>query len=1125
MASNFSFLEQDFPGLYELCHQAERTAISQADVSLILSRKSLEAIVKSVYKIENLKYPALRDEKAKPTLGTLLFNENFLNLTKLSQFIVTDGYGKRHSTGLLQSANLVLHAGNDTIHLDPNFDPRQSISKSKPDKAKVVLRNLHGVASWFYQRYAGTSGVTVSIFNTALVKLATPTLDFAKLEALDLENLKIRKSNEELKKQLLTGKSPAFVIDEKQTRKDYIDLALMDAGWDLDAANVIEYLLPSGKRADYVLWGNDGKPVAVVEAKRTMHDAQVGQGQAEGYANEIEQQFGRRPIIFFTNGWTIWLWDDHPALGYIPRAVDGFYRKDELERLISRRTRKPLHISSVDNSIIDRLYQTKALESIAEAFTKEKTRSALLVMATGSGKTRTAAALVDFLSKADWIKNVLFLADRDFLVTQAKGDFNQYLPDYSLSDLREDKDPIRSRIVFSTYQTLHNLIDRAREDDGSRIFGPGFFDLIVFDEIHRSVYNKYKAIFYYFDGFKVGLTATPKKDKDKNTYKIFGLEDKDPTYSFELADGVALGVLKPLRRVPVQTRFYSEGITYKDLKDDNEKAEYETKFADPDTGEIPDAVTASHVHQWIMNDDTIHKIFDVLKERGIHVAGGERIGKTIIFVSRREHAEHMWRLFDKRYPEHGGKLMRIIDGKDKSKYDDFRTPEKLPQIAITEDLLETGVNIPEVVNLVFCKPVRSYTKFWQMIGRGTRPVKDLFGPGLDKQHFLVFDWCRNFEFFDENPEVDNNTRSKTLSQRYFEMRLKLGRALIGQDDNSLHQLGCTMLDELQEEVEALDIKTYAVKAELAFVEKYKTLENWHSLSKPAVREIQERIGQLIRFQSDDEIEEDALRFDINMMSLQEQRLTKDPQQELSVTRIKHIAEGLFKKRNVEAIKERESLIRSMLKDEYWGAITLQELENIRQELRALVRFVDKEQRRIIYTNLTDTFTGTLAEEAATSYVTFTSADYKRRMENLIYQHRNDLVIQKIRSAQPITVEETHWLNEIFFKESKIEDKEAYLKVLEGRPLTELVRRSLGLDQEAANAIFNNFAKQHNATTEQFSVLELIINSYISNGIVEKDMLYESPFTDDGKGLDNFSDADKKELLGLVEQLNQSVRVA
>lgn len=1125
MTSNFAFLEPDFPGLYELCSEAEKSAISQADVSLILSRKSLEAIVKSVYKIENLAYPALRDEKAKPTLGVLLFNENFLNHTKLSQFIVIDGYGKKHSTGLLQSADLVLHAGNDTIHLDPDFDPRQGASKSKPDKAKVVLRNLHNVATWFYYRFAGPSGSQVGTFDANLVKAATPTLDFAKLEALDLENLKVRKSNEELKKQLLTGKSHALVIDEKQTRKDYIDLALMDAGWDLTAANVKEYLLPSGKRADYVLWGDDGKPLAVVEAKRTMLDAQVGQGQGEGYANELEQQFGRRPIIFFTNGWTIWLWDDHPTLAYAPRTVDGFYRKDELERLISRRARKALHISSVNNSIIDRLYQTKALESVAEAFTKEKARSALLVMATGSGKTRTAAALVDFLSKADWIKNVLFLADRDFLVTQAKGDFNQYLPDYSLSDLREDKDPMRSRIVFSTYQTLHNLIDTARENDGSRIFGPGFFDLIVFDEIHRSVYNKYKAIFYYFDGFKVGLTATPKKDKDKNTYRIFGLEDKDPTYSFELEDGVALGVLKPYRRVPVQTKFYSEGITYKDLKSDDEKAEYEAKFADPDTGEIPDAVTASQVHQWIMNDDTIHKIFDVLRERGIHVAGGERIGKTIIFVSRREHAEHMWKLFDKRYPEHGGKLLRIIDGKDKSKYDDFRTAEKLPQIAITEDLLETGVNIPEIVNLVFCKPVRSYTKFWQMLGRGTRPVKDLFGPGLDKQHFLVFDWCRNFEFFDENPEVDNNTRSKTLSQRYFDMRLKLGRALIEQDDNSLHKLGCTMLDELQGEVKALDIKTYAVKAKLAFVEKYKTLENWYSLSKPTVRDIQEHISPLIRFQSEDEIEEDALRFDINMMGLQEQRLTKDPEQELSVTRIKRIAEGLFKKRNVEAIKEKEALIRSMLKDEYWATVTLPQLESIRKELRDLVRFVDKEQKRIIYTNLTDTFTGTLSEEAASSYVTFTSADYKRRMENLIHQHKNDLVIQKIRSAQPITVAEADRLNQIFFNESKIEDKDAYLKVLEGRPLTELIRRSLGLDQEAANTIFNSFAKEHNASTEQFSLLELLINSYISNGIVEKDMLYESPFTDDGKGLDNFSDQERKELLQLIDRINQSVQVA
>lgn len=1125
MASNFSFLQPDFPGLFELCIEAEKAALTQSDVSLILSRKSLEAIVKSVYKIEDLPYPTLRDEKAKPTLGVLLFNDTFLKHTQLDQFIKLDGYGKKHSTQVMQSADLVLHAGNDTIHLDHDFDPRQSIGKTKSDKAKIIVRNLHHVATWFYYRYAGPNGQQVNTFDTALIKPATTITPVAELENLDLANLKINKSSEELKVQLHSGKPRVLVIDEKQTRKDYIDIALLDAGWDLTAANVKEYLLVSGKRADYVLWGKDGKPLAVVEAKRTMNDPQVGQGQAEGYAKELEQQFGQRPVIFFTNGLTIWLWDDHSSIGYVPRAVQGFYRREELERLMSRRDRNPLLISNINNGIIDRLYQTKALERIAEVFTKEKSRSALLVMATGSGKTRTAAALVDFLSKAHWIKNVLFLADRDFLVNQAKADFTEYLPEYSLTDLRDGKDALQGRIVFSTYQTLDNRIDGEKEEDDSRTIGSGFFDLIVFDEIHRSVYNKYKAIFYYFDGFKVGLTATPKKDRDKNTYRIFGLEDKDPTYSFELQDGVSLGVLKTFKRVPVQTKFYSEGITYKDLKNDEEKAHYEEKFADPDTGEIPDALAASQVHQWIMNKSTVHFILEKLMDKGIHVAGGERIGKTIIFVSRREHALFIQEEFNKLYPQHAAKLLRVIDGKDKSQYDNFRTSEKLPQIAITEDLLETGINIPEIVNLVFCKPVRSYTKFWQMLGRGTRTVKDLFGPGLDKEYFLVFDWCNNFEFFDENPEIDNSNRNKTLSERYFSTRLKLGRALIEQEDNVLHQLGCSLVDDLHTEVKSLDSASYAVKAELAYVEKYKSMENWYALAKPAVREILEHISPLIKRSNDEDIEEDALRFDINMMSLQEQLLTKDPDQELSVGRLKRLAEGLLKKRTMEAVKQKEPLIRSLLKDDFWEKVSLSQLENVRKDLRDLIRLVDKEYRKVIYTNFSDTFTGNLAEVETTTYASFTSEDYKRRMESLIHQHKSDLVIQKIRTAQPITTDEANRLNDIFFRESKIKDKESYLSVLEGKPLTELIRRSLGLDQEAANKIFNDFAKTHNATTEQFAVLELLINSYVSNGIVEKDMLYESPFIDDGKGLDNFPDQDRKELLRLIDKINQSILVA
>lgn len=1126
MASNFSFLQQEFAGLHDLCIQAESKVLNQPDVALFFARKSLEGMVKAAYKIESIEYPALKDEKSKHTLGVLLFHAAFLEKVELSQYVIADGYGKKHNTKIMQNAELVLNAGNDTAHLDKDFDARQAIGKAKPDKAKIILRNLHHVAEWFYNRYAGASGQQVAAFDAALITKATaPTVDFAQIEALDLANLRMQKTVEELRKQLLTSKStPVLQLDETQTRKDYIDLALMDAGWELSGANVREFVLQSGNRADYVLWGNDGKPLAVVEAKRTMVDTQVGQGQAEGYANELEKQYNQKPIIFFTNGLTIWLWDDHPKTGYAPREVKGFYRQEELERLMSRRERKPLHISTINNSIIDRSYQTRALQRVAEVFAVEKTRGALLVMATGSGKTRTAAALVDFLSKADWIKNVLFLADRDFLVTQAKGDFTQYLPEYSLSDLRDDKDPLRSRVVFSTYQTLHNLIDNARAADGTRVLGPGFFDLIIFDEIHRSVYNKYKAIFTYFDGFKVGLTATPKKDKDKNTYRIFGLEDKEPTYSFELEDGVALGVLKRPKRVLVQTQFFAEGIKYKDLKTDEEKAEYEEKFTDPDTGETPDEIEASQIHQWIMNKDTVRMIFDTLRGKGLHVAGGERIGKTIIFVSRREHALYMEKVFNELYPEHGGKLLRIVDGKDKSQYDNFRTAEKLPQIAITEDLLETGINIPEIVNLVFCKPVRSYTKFWQMLGRGTRPVRDLFGPGIDKEYFLVFDWCRNFEFFDENPEMDNGSRSKTLSERYFNTRLKLGRTLIEQEDHELHQLGCALVNELQDEVKALDTKSYAVKAALAYVERYKGMEDWYALSKDAVREIMEHISPLVRHQTEEEIEEDALRFDINVMALKEQLLTKDPQQELSTNRIKRVAEGLLKKRTMPSILQKEELIRSLLQDSFWAEVTQSRLEHVRKELRDLVRHIEKEYRAIIYTNLTDTFTGTLTEEELPVYASFTSADYKSKMETFIHRNKNNLVVQKIRNAQSITVEEANMLNDLFFSSQGI-DRDKFQEVFEGKPLTELIRRVLGLEKEAADRIFNDFAKAHNATSEQFSWLQSLIMSYTKNGIVERELLYQPPFTDDGKGLDNFEESDKKELLKLVEHINKTAQVA
>lgn len=474
---------------------------------------------------------------------------------------------------------------------------------------------------------------------------------------------------------------------------------------------------------------------------------------------------GQRPIIFYTNGFTTWLWDD---LMYPPRQVQGFYTQEELHRLILRRSqRKILKNRPVNKVIAGRYYQEEAIRRVTEAFEKGE-RTALLVMATGTGKTRTTIALCEILMKAGWVKNALFLADRNALVTQAKNAFVEHWPSLTVTDLTKEKENEKSRMVFSTYPTIMNLIDKEVDENG-RFYGPGHFDLIIVDEAHRSVYVKYKAIFEYFDALLLGLTATPKSEVDRNTYELFGRDSHDPTYAYELDQAIADGYLVPPKCISVPVKFHREGIKYKDLTD-KEKEEYEMTFRDEEHDLLPDAIDASALNAWLFNKNTVDQILSYVMEHGVKIEGGDKLGKTIIFARNHKHAEFIEDRFNQLYPEKKGHFLRIIDNYDKhaqATLGNFSDPEKLPQIAVSVDMLDTGIDIHEIVNLVFLKPVKFSAKYWQMIGRGTRTRENLFGPGLHKTHFLIFDFCENFEFFDQYPDGVEPSPQESVSQKVF----------------------------------------------------------------------------------------------------------------------------------------------------------------------------------------------------------------------------------------------------------------------------------------------------------------------------------------------------------------------
>ena len=520
---------------------------------------------------------------------------------------------------------------------------------------------------------------------------------------------------------------------------------------------------------DYVLWGNDGRPLGLVEAKRTKRDPRVGQQQAKLYADCLENQFGQRPVIFYSNGYEHWIWDDK---NYPPRQVQGFYKKDELELLIQRRsTRKPLSEAKINSNIADRYYQTRAIRRIAESFEKDNDRKALLVMATGAGKTRTVIALCDLLMRCNWVKRVLFLADRVALVNQAVNAFKLHLPDSSPVNLVTEKDT-EGRVFVSTYPTMMKQIEDM--SDGQRRFGVGHFDIVIIDEAHRSVFKKYRAIFDYFDSLLVGLTATPKNEIERNTYSLFDLENGVPTDAYSLEEAVKDGFLVPPQAVSVPLKFQREGINYDELSDED-KEQWDSLEWDED-GEVPDRVEAEAVNKWLFNIDTVDKVLAHLMTRGLKVAGGDRLGKTILFAKNQAHAEFVAERFNANYPHFKGEFARVITFKTEyaqSLIDNFSNKEKAPHLAISVDMLDTGIDVPEVVNLVFFKLVRSKTKFWQMVGRGTRLCPDLFEPGQDKQFFYLFDYCQNLEFFRQNPETTDGSLGDTLGTRLFKTRLEL----------------------------------------------------------------------------------------------------------------------------------------------------------------------------------------------------------------------------------------------------------------------------------------------------------------------------------------------------------------
>lgn len=769
MCRNFEFLKNKeiFNSFSNACLEAEKSLLISSATTAILSRRAIELAVKWVYGFDNdLELPY------QDNISSLIHAESFRDLI---------------DEDLFPMIKYVIKLGNVAVHTNSGI---------KREEAILSLNNLYNFI--VFLDYCYSDEYTATGFDEDLLdegnnkRIKSDELQnlYEKLSAKDKKIEEIRASNEELREELTEKRKSntenydftVSEINEYETRKRYIDVELKLSGWNFDSdireeVEVIGMPNESGLGyVDYVLYGDNGKPLAVVEAKRTSKDPKVGQQQAKLYADCLEKQSGQRPVIFFTNGFDSFICDDYN--GYCERRVFGFYKKEELQLMVDRRnSRIPLKNLDIKDEISNRYYQKEAIINVCEAM-ENRQRKMLLVCATGTGKTRTAISIVDILSRHNWVKNVLFLADRTALVKQAKKNFSKLLPNLSLCNLLDNRDnPEESRMIFSTYPTMMNAIDDTKSKDGKKLFTPGHFDLIIIDESHRSIYRKFRAIFEYFDASLVGLTATPKDEIDKNTYTIFDMENGVPTYAYEYEKAVDDGFLVDYSTVEVKSKVMEDGIKYDELSEE-EKSEFESTF-DADEN-IDKEVSSSAVNEWLFNANTIDLVLNKLMLDGLRIEGGDKLGKTIIFAKNSRHAKAIVERFNVLYPEYGGNFAKAIDysvNYVESLIDDFSDKDKMPQIAVSVDMLDTGIDIPEILNLVFFKKVRSKTKFWQMIGRGTRLCPDLLGLGQDKEEFLIFDFCNNFEFFRMNPKGFGGSGSETLTEKLFNIKIRIIKEL------------------------------------------------------------------------------------------------------------------------------------------------------------------------------------------------------------------------------------------------------------------------------------------------------------------------------------------------------------
>ena len=1081
---NFSFLKSfsQFNSLYESCVDAEEFAITKPTISVQCARKAMEFIVRAIYKAEV------------PYANTSLTIFEMMTDPLFKDYIGDDT--------VISTLHYIRKMGNGASHPGASYTQDESLK---------VLEELHFLVG----EYCILLGI---IEDYPLFEKPLPVTHTKEQEEKAVEKKSVEVTSEFIAEYAPRMRHTRFNTkvkrDENENKKMFLHASLREAGWPIvnydnqamPLSAGINMIIDDDTKADYILYGRDNRPLAIVEYKTTNQNLIEGRKIAIEKADKLSQKLGYKPIVYYTNGYSIFVIDQ---LGFKPRRVFQFHSVEELELLKQRATdRRDIINAVIDEDITGRDYQKEAIMATCNAFASYR-RSSLLVMATGTGKTRVAISLVDVLMKANWVKNVLFLADRTSLVRQAHKNFNKLLKNtttsiYAGGSFERDSN---ARIIFSTYQTMINLIN-----DDTREFGIGRFDLIIIDEAHRSIFKKYNALFHYFDSLMIGLTATPRNEDNKNTYEVFELEDGCPDYAYELETAIKEKYLVGFEVKDKTTDALRRGIHYDELSDE-EKEQFEDAFAtgDEDIDDEADytgvVLNASDVNnRRVINLGTIDAMLNDLMKNGLRINGGDKLGKTIIFASSHVEAEQIVRRFYHLYGYLGPDFCKLIDSKIENHLtliDTFGERDKMPQIAVSVDMMDTGIDVPDVLNLVFFKTVKSKIKFLQMIGRGTRLCPDIFGPGLNKRGFLILDYYDNFNFFRTTntwtvvTPYKDKAGFKVISQSVLMYERLLGILYNLNKSENLSKYDADYRDRLviffTDRVRNLCNDDIEVQYNMAYVNKYRTEEEWKILNDEKMVEIDDRIIPLL---PPDSSPNKVKTFDLMMYTIEEQ-VPRNIEADKDIKSIRYgfgnvsnkidaMLEELTKIRTIPAILNKEPLIKKMRNVDYiFDNFSLELCESVRTDLRDLMQYIPDNVRYYIIN--------------AKDYVIDAAAANKVKEKTYVekvqeYLQSGDAVLSKIRNLDPLTDDEKVQLADTFKK--KLGKEADYASWSNNAPLLPYIRKQVGIAEEAITVKFGSFFNENVLDEQQYMYMKQIIDYTRENGdITFSDLLNVTPFCD------------------------------